>query len=224
MSDKSLSSKQWVPDPGVEHHVFETPWLNFFYDDIVHPDGRPGKYAWVRSHSGNGAVMTIPVTPSEKYLMIKVYRHPSKRFLWEFPAGLMEQGETPIEAGQRELLEETGLVPNKMTMLGTQTPVAGYVGDYFHSLVAAIPEISIDDVTVQGEEGIVDARLFSRSELIEFLNQEEVGDGVTLTCLARYWMWQELNTKTEKHERSYETPTGWRTEGLRHSMARFLLR
>ena len=30
------------------------------------------------------------------------------------------------------------------------------------------------------------------SEMLEQFCNEEVGDGVTLTCLARYWMYQEL--------------------------------
>jgi hypothetical protein len=47
-------------------------------------------------------------------------------------------------------------------------------------------------VTLQSEEEIADAKLLSRPELMELLDAEEIGEGVTLTCLARYWMWQEL--------------------------------
>lgn len=183
--------------PDGENKIYETPWIDFYYDDIVHPNGDSGKYSWVRSHSGNGAVMTVPVTPSGKFLLIKVYRHPIKRFLWEFPAGLIEDGETPVEAGSRELIEEVGVSPKSVELLGMQTPISGYVGDYFHSVVAMIPEISIDDISLQAEEGIVDAKLLSHSELISFLT-DEVGEGVTLTCLARYWMWQERKAQ-KKH-------------------------
>jgi hypothetical protein len=87
---------------GVERLVYETPWIDLYYDDITHPNGKAGNYAWVQSHSGNGAVMTIPVTPSGKFLLIKVYHHPFKRYLWEFPAGVMEDGESPEEAGRRD--------------------------------------------------------------------------------------------------------------------------
>ena len=142
----SESSDNSPYDPSVEHLVYETPWLDFYYDDITHPDGTPGKYAWVRKPSANGAVMTIPVTPSGKYLMIKVYRYPIKRYLWEFPAGLMEKGESPLETGRRELIEETGIAPIRIELLGSQTPIAGYVGNIFHSVLAEIPEISLSDV------------------------------------------------------------------------------
>jgi 8-oxo-dGTP pyrophosphatase MutT (NUDIX family) len=181
--------------PSTEHLVYETPWIDLYYDDITHPNGESGNYAWVKSHSGNGAVMTIPVTPSGKILLVRVYRHPIKRYLWEFPAGIMDAGESPEETGRRELIEETGVTPTTVELLGSQTPIAGYVGYAFHSLVAEIPEITIDDVTLQREESIADARLLYRRELIEMLDAEEIGEGVTLTCLARYWMWQELKTK-----------------------------
>lgn len=194
MDNDSLPAEDHKLISGAENKVFETPWIDFYYDDIVHSDGTDGKYSWVRSHSGNGAVMTVPVTPSGKFLIIKVWRYPSKRFLWEFPAGLIEDGETPVESGRRELIEETGIVPEDVVLLGSQIPIAGYVGDQFHSVLATIPEISIEDVIVQHEEGIMDARLMSRSELIGFLI-EEIGEGTTLTSLARYWMWQELQGK-----------------------------
>lgn len=191
MSEDSYSLENWVPDSGVEHLVYETPWLDFYYDDIVHPNGDPGKYAWIKTHSGDGAVMVMPVTPSGKHLIIRVYRHPSKTYLWEFPAGVMDPGETPVQSAQRELVEETGITPDSIEHLGSQIPVAGFTGLPLHSFLARIPEISLDDVTIQREEGIVDVKLLTRSELVELITNEELGEGVTLTCLARYWMWQE---------------------------------
>ena len=63
MSEDSRRTEDSIPNPGVEHLVYETPWIDFFYDDIVHPDGTPGKYAWVRNHSDVGGVMIIPDLP-----------------------------------------------------------------------------------------------------------------------------------------------------------------
>ena len=183
------------PGPGTERLVYETPWWDFYYDDTTRHDGTAGAYAWARTHSGNGAVMTVPVTPSERYLLIRVYRHPVKRYLWEFPAGLIENDETPTEAGRRELIEETGVRPETVELLGSQTPVSGFIGDTFYTVLANIPEIDVGDIELQADEGIVDAKLVTRREIAQMAAGQEIEDGVTLMCLARYWARLEVETR-----------------------------
>ena len=182
------------PEPGTEHLVYETPWWDFYYDDTTRLDGTAGNYGWARTHSGNGAVMTVPVTPSGRYLLIKVYRYPVKRYLWEFPAGLIEDGETPVEAGRRELMEETGVIPDAAELLGSQTPISGFIGDTFYTVLAKIPEIDIRVIKPQINEGIVDARLVTRQEIVPMAASQEIEDGVTLMSLARYWASQETTS------------------------------
>ena len=178
-------------DPNGEHLVYETPWWDFYYDDIIRTNGSPGKYSWAKIHSGNGGVMVVPVTRSGRCLMIKLYRYPAKRYMWEFPAGMIEDDETPVEAGRRELFEETGVASNGAVLIGSQTPISGFVGDTFYTVFAQIPEIEIGDVIPQFEEGIVEAKIVTRQELVAMAASQEIEDGVTLMCLARYWAYLE---------------------------------
>jgi ADP-ribose pyrophosphatase len=55
------------------------------------------------------AVAIIPFTKEGKLLIIKEFRYAVNDYVWEFPAGLIDQGETAIEAAIREMKEETGL-------------------------------------------------------------------------------------------------------------------
>jgi 8-oxo-dGDP phosphatase len=56
-----------------------------------------------------GAVAILALDDAQRVLMIKQYRHPVGRLLWEIPAGLRDtDGESPLQTAQRELLEETG--------------------------------------------------------------------------------------------------------------------
>ncbi len=56
-----------------------------------------------------GAVAVLALDDAERVLMIRQYRHPAGRLLWEIPAGLRDtDGESPLQTAQRELLEETG--------------------------------------------------------------------------------------------------------------------
>lgn len=56
-----------------------------------------------------GAVVVLALNDRDQVLMIKQYRHPVGRELWELPAGLRDvDGEPVVQTAQRELLEETG--------------------------------------------------------------------------------------------------------------------
>lgn len=56
-----------------------------------------------------GAVAILALDDADRVLMIRQYRHPVRRLLWEIPAGLRDSdGESPLQTAQRELFEETG--------------------------------------------------------------------------------------------------------------------
>jgi 8-oxo-dGDP phosphatase len=56
-----------------------------------------------------GAVAIVALDPQQRVLMIRQYRHPVGRLLWEVPAGLRDvAGEPLLVTAKRELLEEVG--------------------------------------------------------------------------------------------------------------------
>jgi len=56
-----------------------------------------------------GAVAALALDAGDRVLMIRQYRHPVGRLLWEIPAGLRDvAGEDPWFTAQREMMEETG--------------------------------------------------------------------------------------------------------------------
>jgi ADP-ribose pyrophosphatase len=56
-----------------------------------------------------GAVAVLALDPGERVLLIRQYRHPVGRLLWEIPAGLRDVAGEPLRVtAERELLEEAG--------------------------------------------------------------------------------------------------------------------
>jgi ADP-ribose pyrophosphatase len=77
-------------------------------DDVVEPTGIRARRDVVR-HTGSVVVLAVNRGGSEpRILLEKQYRHAAGRFLWELPAGRVDEGENELEAAKRELLEETG--------------------------------------------------------------------------------------------------------------------
>ena len=57
-----------------------------------------------------GAVGIVALDEQDRLLLVRQYRHPVRRYLWEPPAGLLDvAGEDPLDAAKRELAEEAHL-------------------------------------------------------------------------------------------------------------------
>ncbi len=87
-------------------YVIKRPWLTARRDrvqlpsGVVHPEYYVLEYpTWVN---------VIAITREGKFLMVEQYRHGLGEVFTELVAGVAEDGETPLEAAKRELLEETG--------------------------------------------------------------------------------------------------------------------
>ena len=75
-------------------------------DQVLMPDGEIAERDVVEHP---GAVGIVALDDADRVLMIRQYRHPVGRLLWEIPAGLRDvDGEPTHVTAERELLEETG--------------------------------------------------------------------------------------------------------------------
>ena len=84
----------------------------------------------------NGAVMVIPMIDSETVLLIREYAAGVERYELAFPKGLIEQGETPIEAANREMKEEVGYGANDLQLLKEFSLAPGYLSHVMALVIA----------------------------------------------------------------------------------------
>ena len=67
-----------------------------------------------------GAVAVVALDDEDRVLLLRQYRHPVGRHLWELPAGLRDaDGEPPVETARRELAEEARLAAGRWSLLAT---------------------------------------------------------------------------------------------------------
>ena len=67
--------------------------------------------------SNRGGVMIVPVTTQGDLLLIREYCAGTERYELGFPKGLIDPGENPQQAGNRELKEEIGMRAHQWTPL-----------------------------------------------------------------------------------------------------------
>jgi ADP-ribose pyrophosphatase len=69
----------------------------------------------------------MAVDDKKRILLVRQYRLPARRFLWELPAGRLDPGENSLQAARRELKEETGYRARHWKKMVTFFPSPGYV-------------------------------------------------------------------------------------------------
>ncbi len=89
---------------------------------------------WARAHDGELAdfyvlsmpdwVQAVSLLPDGRFVMVEQFRHGTERLTIEFPAGIVEPGESAIECARRELEEETGYVAGSAEVVGQVDPNA----------------------------------------------------------------------------------------------------
>jgi ADP-ribose pyrophosphatase len=77
-------------------------------DQVLEPSGVRVRRDVVR-HSGSVVILAVDETShTARVLLERQYRHAAGKFLYELPAGRIDEGENELKAAKRELLEETG--------------------------------------------------------------------------------------------------------------------
>ena len=108
----------------------------------------------------------------DKVVLVRQYRYPLGDYVYEFPAGLVEPGEDMLDAGIREMYEETGL---NFTPVQTARPFFTTIGMTDESCGTVFGYCS-GEPSVAGQEGTEDIQvvLADREECKRILKEENV--------------------------------------------------
>jgi ADP-ribose pyrophosphatase len=94
-----------------------TPFLRLRSDVIELPGGRIIENYYVRETHGFAIIFAL--TPDERVVLVRQYKHGAARSVLELPAGSIDKGETAVRCAKRELAEETGFAGDEPELVGT---------------------------------------------------------------------------------------------------------
>lgn len=134
-------------------------------------------------HQGSAAVMAVDAR--NRVLLVRQYRLPAGGYLWELPAGRLDEGETPLRAAKRELVEETGWRAGKWKKLASFWPSPGFVQERMTVFLAA--ELTEGEAAPMDDERI-ESRWFTRREIEAMIAAGKLEDAKTLIGFYR-WLW-----------------------------------
>lgn len=145
---EDLPPESW-PVASTDEH-FRNWLVSVRTDKVTMPDGHQAERT-VITHIG--AVAILALDEEDRVLMIRQYRHPVGRELWEIPAGLRDvSGESLADTAQRELLEETGHVARDWRVLVDSYSSPGIITERMRIFLARGLETADSGYQRQGEE------------------------------------------------------------------------
>jgi ADP-ribose pyrophosphatase len=143
-------------------------------DRAVDPDGFEIHRAIVQ-HRGSAVMM--PVDKRGRILLVRQYRLPAGKSLWELPAGKVDEGEKVLAAARRELAEETGYRARRWKKLLSFFVSPGYVAERMTIFVATD---LVEGEASPMEDERIECRWFAPSEVDSMIRSGRIADAKTI--------------------------------------------
>ncbi len=156
--------------------IYEGKIINLRKDKVTVINGT--SYREVVEHSG-GAVL-LAVTDDRRMIMVRQYRRPADKVMFEVPAGKIDPGEDPLETAVRELKEETGYTAENVRYLCRFYPSVGFSEEVLYLyLCTGLTEGETDF----DENEALDIEKWDIDELHEMVMRGEIDDAKTLIAI-----------------------------------------
>lgn len=159
--------------PLKQDYLYRGKIVNLRVDNAELPDGTTALRE-VIEHPGGVCVAAL--TEKEELLFVEQFRYPYMETVLELPAGKLEYGEDPFEAGKRELLEETGAAAKNYRDLGKLYPTPGYCGEIIHMYLAENLTFSEQHLD---EDEFLEVRRIPLEQAFQMVMRNEIRDSKT---------------------------------------------
>lgn len=167
--EKTLKSK----------NVYNGKVLRILEDDVMLPDGNTAKREIVVHQGG---VCVAALDENNNLYFVRQFRYPYKEIVLELPAGKLEMGQTPLENGKRELLEETGCTGYSFTSLGQLYPSPGYTGEIIHLYACRVKSKGAQQPDA---DEFVDVEIIPMDRAVEMVLNNQLPDGKSQVAILK---------------------------------------
>jgi len=145
---------------------------------------------------GPGAVLVVPMLDDQTVLLIREYAAGLERYELSLPKGLIDPGETAVQAANRELMEEVGYGARQLTPMTTLSLAPGYLAHQTQLILAQdlYPERRDGD-----EPEPLEVVPWPLAKLTELLQRDDFSEARSVAALFLASQHPSLNNQLESH-------------------------
>ena len=178
---KDMSIKKWKLLES--EYIIRRPWLTARRDRLELPNGVIHDEYYVLEYPV--WVNVIAITADGQFVMVEQYRHGLDEVFTELCAGVAEEGETPLQAAQRELLEETGFGGGDWSLLTVLSANPTSHNNLSYSFVAR----NVEPIATQHLDATEDlaVHLLGRDEVLSMLRRDELKQALMAAPLWKFF-------------------------------------
>jgi len=152
-----------------------------------HPkNGKEGDFYYIDSRDW---VIVVARTVDGELVLVRQFRWGADELSWEFPGGIIDDGEDPVAAGLRELREETGYVASHGRIIGQCRPNPAILNNHCH-IVLAEDVVLHEAGTEWDEHEELEVRSVAESTVLEWVRESRIGHALALNGLFYYQLSQ----------------------------------
>jgi ADP-ribose pyrophosphatase len=167
-----------APDHVIESHVIYDGKKAILRLDTIELESGKTSVREIVEHPG--VVAVVPIDSDGNAVLVRQYRLAAEAVLLEIPAGVMDPGEIPEEAAQRELAEEIGMRAGRLTPLAGFFVSPGISTEFIHLFLGE--DLAPAEAEADEDEDIVIRRL-TLSDAVDLIATGEICDAKTVTGL-----------------------------------------
>lgn len=164
-------------------YLIRRPWLTARRDKVELPNGKVYDEYYVLEYPD--WINVVAITTDGLIILERQWRQALGEISTEIPAGVIEQGESPLEAAQRELAEETGFTGGKWTELLTVAPNSSTMNNRCHCFLAQ--GVSKTEAQHLDETEDLQVMLKPQIEVFKMLNQGDFHQAMMVAPLWKYF-------------------------------------
>jgi len=159
------------------NRVYDGRVFKTIVDEVEYPSGNHSVRE-VAEHPGGAVVLAV--FGDKQILLIKQHRYPIDKFIYELPAGKLNDGENPLNCAKRELEEETGYLATSWKKLTSIYTSPGFCSEVLHIYLATDLFKAPDGRKLEEGEESISVEIVPLAKTISMIELQQITDSKTI--------------------------------------------